>query len=127
MLYVRQRIPTTTYQDIITELPMINKYFWESRSVYAVEFKENKFTTEEGNVYHEIILTRVEFERNIISCVRSQFCKKYPLSNTFGSDTTWGANLMEAYIKDNMDSRTKEQFEYDFNKVIENLQNLRSK
>lgn len=129
MLYFKTVKRTVTLENTVLELPMVNKYFWCSRSVYAVEFLSDIYSHQEDmedreDIWYEMKLIRVQFEDNIIKSCKVRWCKKHPFTLDNLRDD-WAKELLEAYIDDSYDKRRKDQFENDFNKVIQNLQNLR--
>jgi hypothetical protein len=126
MLYLKTTKETITKSEVTLEFPLIDKYFWCSRSVYAVEFFSDIYHAEgEDEPWYEMKLTEVKFEENIIRVCTAQWCHKYPFTLSHLS-YNWERELFDAYVNSRYDSRTKGQFEADFNKVIENLQKLRS-
>lgn len=129
MLYLKTIQEKIVSNEITLEFPLIDKYFWCSRSVYAVEFISDIYCTEEDEeeekeIWYEMKLIEVQFENNIIHSFKTQWCKKHPFTvSRFRCN--WERELFDAYINNRYDSRTKEQFEADFNRVIANLQELR--
>lgn len=117
--------------EVVSEIEMKNRYYWNSRSVYAIEFRKNIYNKLlEEDMIHEITLIRVYFEEDIIRSVKAHFSKKFPLKHNFlnnmSQDNKWADELVYALLNEGyFDERTKEQFDKDFNNVIQNLQKLR--
>ena len=128
MLYIKNIKREVKTTEILSTSSMVNKYFWYSRSVYAVEFRENIYNDKEKEQWDEIILIKVEFEKNIILSKKIQFCEKHPICLSHGVEPDWVSELLHAYLEESsFDNRTKEQFDVDFNNVINNLTSLRKK
>ena len=111
---------------ITSSIEPIDKYFWCSRSVYAVEFTENKRRGRSGIQLHEVKLIKVDFEDNIIQCKRILFSEELP-HTFYDKSHNWHEELLQAYIDDSFDSRTKEQFYNDFDNAIAYLTDIKSK
>jgi hypothetical protein len=126
MLHIKttkREIKTTEELKVVE---MINKYFWCSRAVYAVEFRENIYSSKTSEQWNEVTLIKIEFEKNIILSKRIQFSDKHPICLSPGLDPEWVEELFTAYLKEGyFDSRTKESFDNDFNNVIASLRSIR--
>lgn len=125
------------YEEIVTEtsteIEMVNRYYWSSRSVYAIEFKFDVYNSKgkEGkDIWNEMLFIEVEFENDIINSKKFSFCDKHPLTeskiNNGCGTKTWVKELYHALMNEHyFDRRTKEQFDTDYNNVITNLSKLR--
>ena len=104
-------------KEIIKTLEVEDKYFWCSRSVYAVEFSpyEAKYLGENG---YKIEFLQVEFEDNHIHHHTLYTGSLRPLRSTHQTSKPWVNDLIYALTHEYyMDSRTKEQFYNDYNNV----------
>lgn len=113
--------------EVINQYEMVNRYYWSSRSVFAVEFKENIYpNSSNGEIWNSATLIEVKFEKNIILSYEMTFCKSHPIT-TANIRESWAKELVYAYTQEDeyYDYRTKEQFDLDFNTVINNLKSLR--
>lgn len=127
MLELKEIKITETREEVINQYEMVNKYFWSSRSVYAVEFKENVYpNAHNGEVWNEITLIEVQFEKDIILSHKQTFCKSHPIIPK-NMKENWTRDLIYAYSQGESyyDKRTKEQFDKDFEQVIINLNKVR--
>jgi len=113
--------------EVINTYEMVNRYYWSSRSVYAVEFEHGIYEHDKDNNWSRMKLIEVQFENNIIRRKDISFCDARPVipSKHFKD---WADELFYAYLQEDKfyDYRTKEQFDTDFNNVIENLKNMRN-
>lgn len=127
MLELKEIKITETREEVINQYEMINRYFWSSRSVYAVEFKRDVYpNAHNGEVWNEITLIEVQFENNIILSHKQTFCKSHPIIPK-NMRESWAKDLIYAYSQDDSyyDYRTKEQFDKDFDLTINNLKSIR--
>ena len=110
----------------ITDVEMVDRYFWSSRSVYAVEFRKNIYGNSD-QIWNEVSLTRVKFEKSIILNKKIIFNDKHPLAiSKLSNYEDWQRELLHALVNDGyFDDRTKEQFDNDFNAAISHLQSIR--
>lgn len=115
-------------EDTITDLEPENKYFWCSRSVYAVEFFYNIYNSDEKeHQWNEMRVIEVKFEENIIKTRRYSFQEDRPI-NISNHDPDWTKEVITALTQDGyFDSRTKKQFWNDFDNVINNLSSLKNR
>jgi hypothetical protein len=114
--------------EVINTYEMVDRYYWSSRSVYAVEFEHNIFQHDPNNNWSRMKLIEVKFEDNIIKRKYFTFCDKHPIIPNKLYRKEWYDELFYAYTQEDKyyDYRTKEQFNTDFNAVINNLQELRN-
>ena len=129
MLYLSHKKETVTTVEAITEFKMEDKYYWSSRSVYAVKFKEDIYKGKDidDKIWHEIEFIEVQFENNVIRHEKTTWCKEHPLRDGIGgiSRNQWVKDLFHAFTHDRyFDSRSKEQFETDFDGVISRLNSI---
>lgn len=113
--------------EVVNTYEMVDRYYWSSRSVYAVEFDFNVYPHDDEKVWNRMRMIEVQFENNIIRNKDIVFCDKYPVTPN-KHHRQWFDELFYAYLQEDKiyDYRTKEQFDTDFNNVINHLQSLRT-
>jgi len=113
--------------EVINTYEMVDRYYWSSRSVYAVEFEHSIYEHDKENNWSRMKLIEVQFENNVIRRRDFSFCDARPIIPNRLYKKEWYDELFYAYTQGDKyyDYRTKEQFETDFNTVIENLKNMR--
>lgn len=112
--------------EVLNTYGMIDRYYWSSRSVYAVEFEHGIFKHDPENNWSRMKMIEVQFENNIIRRRDITFCDSRPIIPSKNMKE-WYDELFYAYLQEDRfyDYRTKEQFDTDFNNVIQKLQSLR--
>lgn len=117
---ITKRVPQP-YKE--TEISVLEEdgYYWCARSVYALEFK-----THDGGE-KEVRLVRVQFEDNVITHFVKSYSDDEPLRFT-GHLSELESDMAELLERRGgyMDSRTKERFYEDFDKVMTALKEIRN-
>lgn len=129
MLGIKHTVIEEIRTETVSKFEMVNKYYWSSgMAVLAVEFKENVHNKEviDETTFHEVTLIKVKFKEDIILSKKLLFSEKYPLPER-DIQQDWVKDLIYAFTHEDTyyDYRTKEEFDKDFQNVLDNLQKLR--